>query len=104
VRGSPSQCLMAGQSTRLYAGLVLFLSTTCSILHCRLVCALEREGFEGSFGIFGLQAGIVGIPNVPENEGKAIPRICFNYTFSYLILFILLLQVFLFDEKMFEKG
>jgi len=30
----------------------------------------EREGLEGSFGILGLRASLVGMPNVPESEGK----------------------------------
>jgi len=38
-------------------------------LHWLSVCVLEREGFEGSFGILGLRAGVVRMPNVPESEG-----------------------------------
>ncbi len=30
---------------------------------------LERDGLEGSFGIFELRASFVGMPNVPESEG-----------------------------------
>jgi len=30
---------------------------------------LERDGHEGSFGILGLSASFVGMPNVPESEG-----------------------------------
>jgi hypothetical protein len=33
------------------------------------VCALEREGLEGYFGIFDWSASLVGMPNVPESEG-----------------------------------
>jgi len=30
---------------------------------------LEWDGLEGSFGILGLRASHVGMPNVPESEG-----------------------------------
>ena len=39
------------------------------MLHCLSVRALEWDGLEGSFGIFGLRASLVGMPNVPESEG-----------------------------------
>jgi len=39
------------------------------LLHCLSGCALEWDGLEGSFGIFGLRASLVGMPNVPESEG-----------------------------------
>ena len=50
---------------------LLFLNLSVSILaYCLLVRALERDGLEGSFGIFGLRASIVGMPNVPEAKGR----------------------------------
>ena len=50
---------------------LLFLNLSVSILaYCLLVRALERDGLEGSFGIFGLRASLAGMPNVPESEGK----------------------------------
>jgi hypothetical protein len=30
---------------------------------------LERDGLEGSFGIFGMRASHLRMPNVPESEG-----------------------------------
>jgi hypothetical protein len=39
-----------------------------NLLH-RSVSALVWDGLEGSFGIFGLRASLVGMPNVPESEG-----------------------------------
>jgi hypothetical protein len=39
------------------------------LLHNLYVHALEWDGLEGSFGIFGLRASLVGMPNVPESEG-----------------------------------
>jgi hypothetical protein len=39
------------------------------LLHCFSVRALEWDGLEGSFGIFGLWASFEGMPNVPEIEG-----------------------------------
>jgi len=38
-------------------------------MHCLSVCASERDGLEGSFGIFGLRVSPAGMPNVPESEG-----------------------------------
>ena len=37
-------------------------------MHCCSIRALERDGLEGSFGIFGLWASLAGMPNVPESE------------------------------------
>ena len=49
---------------------LLFLNISVSILaQCFSVSALVREGLEGSFGIFGLRASLVEMPNVPESEG-----------------------------------
>jgi len=39
-----------------------------NLLH-RSVSALVWDGLEGSFGIFGLRASLVGMPNVHESEG-----------------------------------
>ncbi|MFA5512278.1 MAG: hypothetical protein WC313_07490 [Candidatus Kapaibacterium sp.] len=39
-------------------------------MHWHSVRVSERDGLEGSFGIFGLRASLAGMPNVPESEGK----------------------------------
>jgi hypothetical protein len=41
-----------------YCTLAFFLSI-CSFMHCCPVCAFERVGLEGSFGILGLRASLV---------------------------------------------
>ena len=38
-------------------------------MHSRSIRVSERDGLEGSFGIFGLRASLAGMPNVPESEG-----------------------------------
>ena len=49
---------------------LLFLCLFASLLmHCRSIRVSERDGLEGSFGIFGLRASLAGMPNVPEREG-----------------------------------
>jgi hypothetical protein len=49
---------------------LLFSNLFVSFLtHCLSVRVLERDGLEGSFGIFGLRASLAGMPNVPESEG-----------------------------------
>jgi hypothetical protein len=49
---------------------LLFLNLSISILaHWLSVRELEWDGLEGSLGIFGLRASLVGMPNVPESEG-----------------------------------
>jgi hypothetical protein len=49
---------------------LLFLCLFASLLmHCRSIRVSERDGLEGSFGIFGLRASLAGMPNVPESEG-----------------------------------
>ena len=42
---------------------------------------MEWDGLEGSFGIFGLRASLVGMPNVPESEGME-SGIAFNNYFN----------------------
>ena len=41
-------------------------------MHYRYICALERDGLEVSFGIFGLKVSFVGMPNVLESEGMVV--------------------------------
>jgi len=53
------------QAGRSYHPLICLLF----LLHNLYVHALEWDGLEGSFGIFGLRASLVGMPNVPESEG-----------------------------------
>ena len=49
---------------------LLFSNLFVSFLtHCRSIRVTERDGLEGSFGIFGLRASLTGMPNVPESEG-----------------------------------
>ena len=49
---------------------LLFLNISVPILaQCFSVRAFAWDGLEGSFGIFGLRASLVGMPNVPESEG-----------------------------------
>src|SRR5690554_4794656 len=47
----------------------LFFKALIIILLRRSIMTLERDGLEGSFGIFGLRASLAGMPNVPESEG-----------------------------------
>jgi hypothetical protein len=42
------------------------------LMHCLSIRAFERDGLEGSFGIFGLSVSLAGMPNVPESEGMVI--------------------------------
>lgn len=57
-------------SRSMFCKLKLFLCLFVSILtHCRSIRVSERDGLEGSFGIFGLRASLAGMPNVPESEG-----------------------------------
>ena len=58
---------------------LLFLCLFASLLmHCRSIRVSERDGLEGSFGIFGLRASLVGMPNVPESEGMVRGGIILN--------------------------
>ena len=43
------------------------ISSICTIMHCRSVRVLKRDGLEGSFGI-GLRVSLAGISNVPEKR------------------------------------
>jgi hypothetical protein len=62
---------------------LLFSNLFVSFLtHCLSVRALERDGLEGSFGIFGLRASLAGMPNVPESEG--IVCVCFMLLYFFL--------------------
>jgi hypothetical protein len=58
---------------------LLFSNLFVSFLtHCLSIRALERDGLEGSFGIFGLRASPAGMPNVPESEGMVWAGIILN--------------------------
>lgn len=49
---------------------LLFSNLFVSCLtHCLTIRVSERDGLEGSFGIFGLRASLAGMPNAPESEG-----------------------------------
>jgi len=46
----------------------------------------EWDGLEGSFGIFGMWASPVGMPNVPESEGMGAIWVPYQIFISIILL------------------